>query len=100
MSTKIKGTSTTDITVDFTDKDVQMFQPHLSNWLKTHAYIRVLPDNEKSLLILRKLISIELKTGKRVQMITRLRSRYTAMRQRLEDQVLFSKVPELATIKE
>jgi len=96
---KVKLASTTDITVVFTPRDVEVFQPHLSNWLKTHAYIRGLQDSEKSLLILRKLISIELKTGKRVQMITRLRSRYTAMRQRLEDQNLFSKVPELATMK-
>ncbi len=97
MSKKI---SALDITVDFDDRDVRILQPHLSNWLKTHAYIRGFPDNEKALLILRKLISIELKTGKRVQMIMRLRSRYTAMRQRLEDQVLFNKFPELATAKE
>lgn len=96
---KVKSSGSTDITIVFTRRDVEVLQPHLSNWLKTHAYIRGLHDSEESLMILRKLISIELKTGKRVQMITRLRSRYTAMRQRLEDQVLFSKAPELATAK-
>lgn len=99
MRSKTKDGGATDITVKFTGRDVDDLQPHLSNWLKTHAYIRGLKDNEDSLLILRKLISIELKTNKRVQMITRLRSRYTAMRQRLEDQTLFSKVPELASAK-
>lgn len=88
-----------DITVKYNKQDLSKLQPQLSNWLKTHAYIRGMQDSEDSLLQLQKLITIELDTGRRVQMITRLRSRYTAMRQRLEDQKLFSKVPELETVK-
>lgn len=87
---------TVDITVQVTEKDIQRFENILSNWLKTHAYIKTLPDNEKSLHILRILISVELKTNKRIQIITRLRSRFVAMRKALEDQAMFKKVPELA----
>lgn len=79
-----------DVTIKYSRSDQSRLQPHLSNWLKAHAYIKSLNTSPESLLELRKLISIELDTQKRVQMITRLRSRYINIRRQLEDRALFS----------
>lgn len=88
-----------DTTVKYTKADLNRLQPHLSNWIKAHAYIRQLDNSEASMLELRKMISIEIDAYGRVQMVTRLRSRYIAIRKHLEDKILFGKinVPALKT---
>jgi len=85
-----------DITIKYTKDDLQRLQPYLGNWIKAHAYIRQLSNSPKSLLELRKMISVEVDTHGRVQMVTRLRSRYIAIRKQLEDQILFRKLPARA----
>lgn len=88
-----------NITTKYTKADLNRLQPHLANWIKAHAYIRQLDDSEESMMELRKMISIEIDAYGRVQMVTRLRSRYIAIRKHLEDKILFSKitVPALKT---
>ena len=81
-----------DTTVKYTKADLNRLQPHLSNWIKAHAYIRQLDNSEASMLELRKMISIEIDAYGRVQMVTRLRSRYIAIRKHLEDKILFGKI--------
>lgn len=81
-----------NIITKYTKADLNRLQPHLSNWIKAHAYIRQLDNSDDSLLELRKMISIELDAYGRVQMVTRLRSRYIAIRKHLEDRILFSKL--------
>lgn len=91
-SKKEKVYMTLDITTPYSRQDLERLQPQLSNWLKTHSYIRQLNNSEKSLIELRKLITIELQNEQRVQMVSRLRSRFVAMRKQLEDELLFSKI--------
>ena len=81
-----------DTTVKYTKADLNRLQPHLSNWIKAHAYIRQLDNSEASMLELRKMISIEIGAYGSVQMVTRLRSRYIAIRKHLEDKILFGKI--------
>ena len=89
---------TVDITVPVTQQDLDKYGDIMSNWLKTHSYIKTLPQNEKTLHKLRVMMTVELRTRRRIQMITRLRSRFMALRKTLEDQAIFKKLPELAQV--
>lgn len=85
-----------DITVKYTKQDQARLAPFLSGWLKTHAYIRQLDRNEASLTELRKMISIEIHTKRRIQILSRLREHFSALRRELEDKQLFGQLPELS----
>lgn len=78
------------LTIKYTRQDEARLKPHLNNWMKTHAYIKTLAASPESLIELRKLISIEVDSEKRAQMIMRLRSRFINLRRQLEDRALFS----------
>ena len=80
----------------YTRQDENRIRPHLTNWMKTHAYIKTLNNSPESMLELRKMISIELNHEKRAQLIMRLRSRYINIRRQLEDRALFSMLQDHA----
>lgn len=82
------------IVTRYSKDDLNRLQPRLTNWLKAHAHIRQLDAKPESLIELRKMISIEIDTYGRIQMVSRLRSRYTALRKQLEDKLLFSQIKQ------
>jgi len=84
--------SSLELVVKYNKADLSRLQPHLANWVKTHAYIRQMETTEVNMLELRKMMSVEIDTRGNVQIVTRLRSRFIAMRKQLEDQLLFSKL--------
>lgn len=86
-----------DITLKVSKDDIIRLQPHLRGWLKTQAYIKMLPSDEKSLLELRKMISIEVTNNKRLMIVLRLKEKFNSIRRELEDKLLFAKLPEYMT---
>lgn len=83
-----------DLRVTYTQKDVSRLSPYLTGWIKTHVYIRSLPVHEDSLIELQKMISIEMNTQKRYQIVVRVRERFSSIRRDLEDEWLYGLLPK------
>lgn len=58
----------------------------LSNWIKTHDYIKKLPPREASITAVKRLIAAEYERedGPRMDMIARLFGRYKSLRNEIE----------------
>lgn len=58
----------------------------LSNWIKTHDYIKKLPPHKGSITAVKRLIAAEYgrKDGPRMDMIARLFGRYKSLRNEIE----------------
>ena len=71
--------------ISLTDKEKEKHFDTLSNWMKVHAVISGLKNNQASLTKLKKLLLVEMTTRKRATMVERLKARFNSMRTGLEE---------------
>lgn len=84
--------------VKITKADLARINPHMTNWMPVHAYIRHLPNNEESLLELRRMMTVELdRSEPRAQILERLYGKFSAMRKQMEEQDLFGRRMQATT---